>query len=104
MQKELKKRNILQTPTISLIEFSIRYLDYSKTRYSAKTYAEKRIAFKKLLKSITPELSIEYIHKGDILEHLRLQFKTRSGNAANKDRKNLIAAWNWGVRYLEGFP
>jgi len=27
----------------------------------------------------------------------------RSGNAVNKDRKNLIAAWNWGVQYY-GFP
>ena len=27
----------------------------------------------------------------------------RSGNAVNKDRKNLIAAWNWGVEYY-GFP
>lgn len=27
----------------------------------------------------------------------------RSGNAANKDRKNLIAAWQWGVQYC-GFP
>ena len=27
----------------------------------------------------------------------------RSGHAANKDRKNLIAAWHWGVRYM-GLP
>jgi integrase len=24
----------------------------------------------------------------------------RSGNAANKERKNLIAGWNWGMRYM----
>lgn len=25
----------------------------------------------------------------------------RSGYAANKDRKNLVAAWNWGMKYME---
>jgi integrase len=27
--------------------------------------------------------------------------KESSGNAANKDRKNLVAAWNWGKEYME---
>ena len=27
--------------------------------------------------------------------------KARSGYAANKDRKNLVAAWNWGMKYLD---
>lgn len=34
---------------------------------------------------------------------MQIQFKNRSGYAANKDRKNLVAAWNWGIKYL-GFP
>jgi integrase len=29
------------------------------------------------------------------------QAKTRSPNAANKDRKNLLALWNWGVKTLD---
>lgn len=36
-----------------------------------------------------------------VLEHLQNQAKTRSGNSANKDRKNLVAAWNWGVKFMQ---
>lgn len=32
------------------------------------------------------------------------QAKARSGNATNKDRKNLVAAWNWACQYLPGHP
>lgn len=40
--------------------------------------------------AITPEKA---------LKHFQNQFNNRSGNASNKDRKNLISAWNWGVKY-----
>jgi integrase len=36
-----------------------------------------------------------------LMKHLQRQGEERSGYAANKDRKNLVAAWNWGMRYLE---
>ena len=29
------------------------------------------------------------------------QAKARSGYAVNNDRKNLLAAWNWGIKYLD---
>lgn len=29
------------------------------------------------------------------------EFYDRSGYAANKDRKNLVAAWNWGMKYMD---
>ncbi|MCA1794252.1 MAG: site-specific integrase [Desulfobacteraceae bacterium] len=32
------------------------------------------------------------------------QYKERSGYAANKERKNLAAGWEWGRKYIEGFP
>lgn len=100
----LRKTHILKTPTISLIEFSIRYLDYSRMKHSRKTYLEKRLAFKFLLKSLPVDTAIDSIHKGDVLEHLKKQYETRSGNSANKDRKNLVAAWNWAFHYLKGVP
>lgn len=28
----------------------------------------------------------------------------KAGNAANKDRKNLAAGWEWGRKYISGFP
>lgn len=38
-----------------------------------------------------------------VLEHLQDQVEQRSGYAANKDRKNLSAAWKWGTKYI-GLP
>ncbi len=35
---------------------------------------------------------------------LQKQFVSRSGYAANKDRKNLVTAWNWGRDYYEWWP
>lgn len=40
---------------------------------------------------------------GQVLDYLQSQAEGRSGYAANKDRKNLVAAWNWGIKYL-GLP
>lgn len=49
---------------------------------------------------IDPQLSPHSFTSGMVLLYLQHQTKTRTGNAANKDRKNLIAAWNWGIKYL----
>ena len=39
-----------------------------------------------------------------VLVYFRKQAKSRSGYAANKDRKDLSAGWNWACKYLDGFP
>lgn len=31
-------------------------------------------------------------------------YEHRSGYSTNKDRKNLSAAWEWGRKYIDGFP
>jgi len=35
------------------------------------------------------------------LAYMSGQAESRSGYAANKERKNLIAAWNWGRKYID---
>ena len=93
-----------QTFTISLFDFATRYLDFSQTKYVVKTYKEKQGAFRSLFRSISPEMPASDLTKSDVLEHFTALSKARSGNAVNKDRKNLIAAWRWGQSYLECFP
>ncbi|MGO9556346.1 MAG: tyrosine-type recombinase/integrase [Syntrophobacteraceae bacterium] len=39
-----------------------------------------------------------------ILKHFGRVAKERSGASADKDRKNLIAGWNWANRYIKGWP
>jgi integrase len=52
-------------------------------------------------KNISPVLPVDELKPKDVLKHLLIQKADRSGNAANKDCKNLKAAWNWGMKYLD---
>ena len=99
-----KKNNVISlTPIISLGEWAIRYLDFAEPKFVSKTYQEKRGAFKFFFQSIDKELSVEQLTAGIVLTHLQGQFNKRSGYAANKDCKNLVVAWNWGIKYM-GLP
>lgn len=100
---EVKQRSstILLTPTISLGEWAVRYLDFARMKFVTKTYQEKRTAFRFFFDNIDRNLPAEKLTAGMVLSHLQKQNMTRSGYAANKDRKNLVAAWNWGIKYLD---
>jgi integrase len=89
-----------KTDTICLGDWAIKYLDFSKSKFSTKTYKEKVSLFRNFFKFIDSETSPSEVTEGMILEYIQIQKERRSGNAANKDRKNLIAAWNWGMKYL----
>ena len=106
-EEEAKKR-LETTPTVTasltLLDLANQYLDFAQERHTDKTYKEKAKAFKELLKMLPPETPLEGIATPAALRHLRGQAMARSGNAANKDRKNLATAWNWGKKYLPGFP
>ncbi|MGE4194675.1 MAG: tyrosine-type recombinase/integrase [Pseudodesulfovibrio sp.] len=91
------------THLVSLIDWSTEYLLYA-IKYSAKTVSEKRTVLKRVLKYLDPDMPAEDMTKGDALGYLKLQFEERSGYAANKDRKNLVAAWNWAKDFIDGFP
>ncbi|MCI5143941.1 MAG: site-specific integrase [Candidatus Electrothrix sp. AR3] len=101
---EMEQDKPLLNDTASLSDFALQYLDYAQFKFSEKTYEEKKLAFKKLFQSVNPELLTDQLHKGDVLTHLAKQARHRSGYAANKDRKNLVAAWNWASEYLPNFP
>ncbi|MBI9080600.1 MAG: site-specific integrase [Pseudodesulfovibrio sp.] len=88
----------------SLLEWSVEYLEYSKQRHAPKTYkGEKVPAFNRLFEAVHHGLLVEDLTVTHCMKMLKSQAEKRSGNAANKDRKNLGAAWNWGVKYL-GMP
>lgn len=97
----------------SLKDWAEKYLDHAG-KYDRKTYNEKRQALRELFAAkagkgkaaqqiVNSTAPVTSLTPGKVLAALRVQFETRSGNAANKDRKNLVAAWNWGIRYL-GLP
>jgi integrase len=105
-EKKLNELGLLSnqpTATVSLLELATKYLDYAESKFIRKTYNEKKLAFRMLLKSVDPYMDASQLHKGDVLVHLAQQAKQRSGNSANKDRKNLVAAWNWASEYIPAF-
>jgi integrase len=87
----------------SLGDWSIAYLKFSQAKHSAKTFQEKKTILKRFLKKIKPTMEVSYLSMAQVLAYLQAQARARSGHAANKDRKNLIAAWNWGIKYF-GLP
>lgn len=96
---------ILPAPvSITLLELSARYLEHARVRFSRKTIHEKELAFRLLFESVSPSLPAAELCKGDVLAHFARQSQVRSGNAANKDRKNLAAAWTWAFEHLPDFP
>jgi hypothetical protein len=85
------------------IDWATKYLDNAKKRHVKKTCSEKRLAFKRMFEKFTPEMAIKDFEVEAVHAFLSEQFQLRSGYAANKDRKNLMAGWNWGKRFITQF-
>jgi integrase len=68
--------------------------------FAEKTYREKRSMLRSFFKHVDPTLSVTELTSAMVMDYLLKQKEQRSGYAANKDRKNLIAAWNWGKIYM----
>lgn len=94
----------IETPTACLIDFCTAYMRMASERMSEKTIVEKKLAFKHLFKVLNPDHPIDSITPKDALAVLRKVALGTSGNAANKDRKNLAAAWEWGRKYYDLSP
>ncbi len=90
-----------KTDTTCLGDWAQAYLDYAESKFAEKTYMEKRLTFQKLFQAVDPALPVRQLIPATVLKHIQAQKEERTGNAANKDRKNLVAAWNWGIRYME---
>lgn len=87
------------TPTACLHDFANAYLKMAEGRFVHSTFNEKKLAFKRLFKTIPPSIPTEEITPTLAFEAIRSMVVISSGNAANVARKNLIAAWEWGKKY-----
>jgi integrase len=103
-EKERLEKEQIGMSCLKVLDWAESYLDYVKDRFVDKTYKEKKSVFSNLLQCISPDDPVEKITPATALKYLSKQANERSGNASNKERKNLVAAWNWGSKYLDGFP
>ena len=91
---------MIPSESLKLIEWATKYLEFAEAKFTDKTFDEKKTVFKRFFKSVDPLLSVDRLKPVHVLDYLRRQATKRSGYAANKERKNLMAAWNWGIKYL----
>lgn len=90
-----------RTDTTCIDDWVQLYLDFAETSFAAKTYQEKHAMFKKFLKHVDPTMAVEKLKPAAVIAYVMAQKEARSGYAANKDRKNLVAGWNWGMKYMD---
>lgn len=76
------------------------YLDFAKLRFAAVTHGEKKKLCKDLLKR-WGNISLKEITPAMIMKHLEKRARTVSNNTWNRDRKNLLAMFNW-LRKMHG--
>lgn len=89
---------------LTLIRWRDEYMADAEGRFSKKTMEEKNHVFSLLLKKFPLNPLMAHFTIEHASAHLIDEFKWRSGYAANKSRKNLARAWDWGVRHLPDFP
>jgi integrase len=89
-----------KTDITCLIDWAGAYLDDCQEQFVGKTYKEKASAFKRFFKEVSPEMPVYQLTPAITRAYLMKQKKERSGYASNKDRKNLLAGWNWGINFM----
>jgi len=82
-----------------LLSLCSKYVIYAE-RFSKKTHGEKKTVCKMLLAALGGDTLIADITPGDIQTYIDDQARIRTANAANKDRKNLHALWEYGRRFM----
>jgi integrase len=103
LQEEAQK----ETPTdsLSFLDWSNEYLNDAQKRFVKKTYEEKLQVFKQfLLFAQQNGRELEEMNPAFAMKYLQAQYEASSGYSANKHRKNLATAWEWGRDFVEGFP
>ena len=101
-----KKLSLINSISLAIGQWSNEYLTEAENRFVRDTFKEKKAAFAKFYKdtSLPREFLIRDLTITICRKFLLKQMQERSGYAANKDRKNLGAAWRWGFDNMEGWP
>jgi len=95
--------------------FCTKYLDHAR-KFAPNTYQEKNSLTRRLIKllgancivsAITPEQISDYLNSRALLGDKKEKGREKgqkladTNNCYNRDRKNLLAMWNWGIKILD---
>lgn len=90
---------MIRTDCLTLHKFLTDHLTHvEKHGVCQKTYNEKKRAIKRMLEDIPPDTPVEDVTYLQVENHLDRVYKEVSGHRANKSRKNIIRAYNWGIK------
>lgn len=106
-QKRLAREGMTIPTALELfMAWGDSYLTHVQRTMSRQTYVEKKLVTKDFFAYCgkTGIHDIAEITSARAYEFLSRIKDERGANVANKYRKNLLAAWNWGSDFLEGFP
>jgi len=92
---ELEDQQQKMTPIgMDLLTACNEYLDFCKLRYSHDTFIEKQTLCSKIMAS-WGNIDLTDVTPALVLNHLTQRANKISNNAWNRDRKNLLAMFNW---------
>ena len=98
--KELENPAPDKTQTdMDLLTVSNGYLDFCERRFSSTTYGEKKKLCKDVLRK-WGNVQVNDITPAMVMKHLEQRACKVSDNAWNRDRKNLLAMFNWFRRSM----
>jgi len=100
-ENEFRKKSNPSGNSLSFKDFSDQYLALAKSKFSKLTYYQKEFMTKRFIKYLGLNLDVDQIQPSHIHGYLLEQANTRSNYCANRDRKNLLAMWNWGQKILD---
>lgn len=99
--KKQVKAELTKEPTPGDMELRIffsKYLDFAEPRFTKGVFEDKRILLVRLSERWGGGIPVKNITVDMVALYLEARAKAVSGNAANRDRKNLLALWNWGMK------
>ena len=105
-RKELLDPSLVDcAPVLTPLDWGVSYLEDAKSRWSAKTFEEKKASMRRFLE-YAKDVPLSDYTANFTRTYLQRQNDTRSGYASNRDRKVLMNAWTWGQAFLSerGFP
>lgn len=105
-KERLQEENQKTIPTVSLTmgDWATAYLDDAQRRGTRGNYQIKRVAFRRLAAHLGGDLPLADFTPALALAFLQKRYDQQSGYSANRDRNNLSRAWEWGRKFLDGFP
>ena len=101
-EKEIRSGAFQTKETVSeftLSDLAEGYLEFAETRFIRLTFEQKRRAFREFFTLFNPQQSVREVGPGEAEQFMTAKVKSGlTKDTVNRLRKNLRAAWNWGIR------